>query len=964
MFLVCSSYPALVRSLVRYGSASLVFIGLCHLAAVAQSGKGIIAGRVVDASGAVLQGARVELPVAAVSTVSGNQGQFTFTGLAPGSYSLAISYVGFSPFVQDVTVAAGQVAHVEAVLKVASEKEEIMVTADLPHGEAEALNRERTSDNILNVLPSDVIRSLPNANIADAVGRLPSVTLERDEGEGKYVQVRGTEPRLNNVTVDGINVPAPEATVRQVKLDTIPADIVEAVEVNKTLSANQDADAIGGSVNLVTKTAGELPTLTLEGIGGFTPIVDTRYIGQVDGTFGQRFGAQKKLGILIGASYDYNGRGIDDIEPSPDPNHVIPYYDSMDLREYRYQRTRYGFGGSIDYKLKEGSGLYFHYLYSDFKDYGNKWVYTLNDGGTPQFSTSDREPDYEIGNFAIGGKHEFTNSWLTWEVSLSRGRQGAAAGNPGVSFNYAGNTICNYDQAATTNPNLPQFNPACIAPGSQVFNPSLYQISEFDTTSGITSQVNLQGAVSYAKNYHLGSHFSTFEFGGKVRNSHKGQDAFSGVYDNVGNLPSTGAPPTMNMFLNGFTNPDYYSGDYRIGPVTDYNKLLAFFNANPQLFPLDVPSTIFQSASSNYDLTERVSAAYAMNTIQFGRWRLQTGLRVEATQLNILGYVVTNITDSNGNPLAVVNPQPSNFWYFDAMPNVQLRYALTQDSDIRAVYGRGISRPNPYDLVPYVTEDQTTNPFTISVGNPNLRPEHANNYDLLYEQYLKPFGKIEGGFFYKQLSSPIYYINDPRYVATQYPEFQGDQLSYIINGDNAQLWGLEAAYIQHLGFLPGALSGLGIMANYSWTTSNAGHLPLRPDTPALQRQAPSTWNLSPTYDRGRLSARLGVSYNGASIDQYQWTQCTPAEAQGAGCEDPSNLGPRGPVGDIYFYPHTQVDAQISFRVQKSLTALVQGLNLTNEVFGFYNGSPQYVIQREYYKPTYSFGLRWQPRRED
>ena len=955
MFPVCSFYHALIRSLVRYGLTSILLVALCHLTAVAQGGKGIIAGRVVDATGAVLQGARVELPVAAVSTVSGNQGQFLFTGLAPGSYHLTVSYFGFESFVQDVTVAAGQVARVDAVLKVASKSEEIMVTAELPHGEAEALNRERTSDNILNVLPSDVIRSLPNANIADAVGRLPSVTLERDEGEGKYVQIRGTEPRLNNLTIDGINVPAPEATVRQVKLDTIPADIVEAVEINKTLAANQDADAIGGSVNLVTKTAGELPTLTLEGIGGYTPIVNTRYIGQVDGTVGQRFGANKKLGILFGASYDYNGRGIDDIEPAPDPNFVVPYYDSSDLREYRYRRTRYGFGGSVDYKLKEGSGLYFRYLYSDFKDYGDKWVYTLNDADVPKFSTSSRQPDYEIGSLAIGGKHEFTSSWLTWEISASRGRQGAAAGNPGVDFKYSGNTICNFDQAATTNPHLPQFNPACTAPVSPIFNPSLYYISEFDTTSGITSQVNLQGAATYAKNYHLGSHFSTFEFGGKIRNAHKGQDAYSGVYDNVGNLATTGNPPTMNMFLSGFTNPSYYSGDYRLGPATDYNKLTAFFNANPQIFPLDVPATVFQSASNNYDLTERVSAAYAMNTIQFGRFHLQTGLRIEATQLNILGYVVTNTTDSSGNLLAVVNPKPSNFWYWDPMPSVQLRYALTQNSDIRAVYGRGISRPNPYDLVPYVSEDQTTNPYTVSVGNPNLRPEHANNYDLLYEQYLKPFGKIQGGFFYKQLSAPIYYINDPAYAGTQYPEFLGDQFSYIINGTNAQLWGVEAAYIQHLGFLPGPLSGLGIMANYSWTTSNAGHLPLRPDTAALQRQAPSTWNLSPTYDRGRLSARLGISYNGASIYQYQWANNTT--------EDPANLGPKGPAGDIYFYPHTQVDAQVSFRVQKSLTALVQGLNLTNEVFGFYNGSPIYVIQREYYKPTYSIGLRWQPRTE-
>jgi hypothetical protein len=199
----------------------LWFLALGHLAVVAQVNRGIIAGHVTDASGAVLQGARVELPVAALSTVSGGQGEFSFSGMAPGSYELTISFVGFSKFVGDVTVKDGQVAHVDAVLKVASKNEEIMVTADRPHGEAEAINRQRTADNIIDVLPSDVIRSLPNANVADAIGRLPGVTLERDEGEGKYVQIRGTEPRLNNVTIDGINVPSPEADVRQIKLDTI-----------------------------------------------------------------------------------------------------------------------------------------------------------------------------------------------------------------------------------------------------------------------------------------------------------------------------------------------------------------------------------------------------------------------------------------------------------------------------------------------------------------------------------------------------------------------------------------------------------------------------------------------------------------------------------------------------------------------------------------------------------------------
>ena len=303
--------PAFLRS----AGFALCFLAVCHLVAVGQAIKGIIAGRVTDTTGAVLPGAQITLPVAAVSTVSDSIGEFRFIGMLPGSYKLTVSFVGFESFSTDVTLQAGQVARVNAVLKVASKNEEIMVTADRPHGEAEAINLQRTSDNILDVLPSDVIRSLPNANVADAVGRLPGVTLERDEGEGKYVQVRGTEPRLNNVTVDGVEVPAPEDSVRQVKLDTIPSGIVEAVEVNKTLSANQDADAIGGTVNLRTKTAADMPTVTVEALGGLTPIVNTRYVGEVTTTVGERFGAKKRFGALFSGSYDYNGRGIDDIEP-------------------------------------------------------------------------------------------------------------------------------------------------------------------------------------------------------------------------------------------------------------------------------------------------------------------------------------------------------------------------------------------------------------------------------------------------------------------------------------------------------------------------------------------------------------------------------------------------------------------------------------------------------------------------
>ena len=157
------------------------------------------------------------------------------------------------------------------------------------------------------------------------------------------------------MTIDGIHVPSPE-NVRNVKLDVIPSDLVESIEVSKTLSANQDADAVGGSVNLVTKSAADHPYLSVLGMGGYTPIAGGRRLDQFAGNFGNRFGADKRFGVMIGGSYDFNARGIDDIEPAPSANtlpngNVFLGPSTADLRQYLHNRTRYGVGGGLDYKL-------------------------------------------------------------------------------------------------------------------------------------------------------------------------------------------------------------------------------------------------------------------------------------------------------------------------------------------------------------------------------------------------------------------------------------------------------------------------------------------------------------------------------------------------------------------------------------------------------------------------------------
>jgi len=920
----------------------------------AQSTRGAVAGRVLDSSGAVLQGAQIQLRPGGITLASDAKGEFDFTDVLPGSYKVLISYVGFEPLDTEVTVRAGEIGRVEAVMKVHSLSDQVIVTAERPRGEAESINRTRAADNILQVLPADVITSLPNANVADALGRLPSVTLERDEGEGEYIQVRGTEPRLTNVTIDGITVPSPEPDVRQIRLDVIPADLVESVEINKTLAPNLDGDGIGGSVNLKTKTAGEFPTISLAGLGGYDPILDGRRSDQFGATAGHRFGRDRKLGVLFGGSYDYNGRGIDNFQPAIDPASTFaqPIYDNNTIRDYRYYRNRWGFEGTADYKISDFSSIYFKGLYSNLQDYGDKWYYEPQDSGNPKFYTSSKRPDASISSYSFGGKKQFTSSLFAWEVSASRSYELDSAGNPKADFSWLGAKLnCGYDPADQTDPLVPHFGSGCDAAGSPLENASNWGFKDITISKGLSAQLNLTASAAYSVNYHIGSHFGVLEFGGKFRTGHKYQDSTETVYDGwkTANYP-------MTDFLSTFANNNYLSGNYfggHFGPVSDFTQVETFTLANLSSY-VDGYKTAGDTYPNLFDIIERISAGYIMDTMDFGRLHVVAGVRFEATQMNTLGYNVTlypagssqcALSTGCGVPVPV-NNNPS---YVDALPSLSLRYPLDNESGLRLVYGRGLSRPDAYQLVPYVTEDDSTNPATVAMGNPKLKPEHANNYDLLYERYLKPAGILQAGFFFKQLSDTLISTS---YTATSGP-YQGDLIAQWLNASNAWLYGFEVSYQQRLSMLPGPLKGLGMMANYSWTASQIKGILGRSDSPALQRQAPNSWNISPTYDRGRFSVRVGLAYNGPSIYQYEYQAAS----------DPSALGPKGPSGDIYTLPHLQLDAQASVRLAHGVSMIAYGLNLTNEVFGYYQGSPIFVNQREYYQPTYAMGLRYNLNRE-
>ena len=956
----------------------LLFVGaflcgaLIAFPAAAQEGKGTITGTVKDSSSGVLKGALVELQPTEKRAVSDDQGQFKITDVPAGQYTLTASYVGLTNFTANVTVATGHSASIDAVLNVAGVSDQVVVTGERLQGEAEAINIERTADDIVQVLPLSVISSLPNTNIADAVGRLPSVTLERDEGEGKYLQIRGTEPRLSNFTVNGVNIPSPESNVRNVKLDVMPAALVDRIEVFKTLSASQDADAIGGSVNMVTKTAGDKPTINLNSLGGYTPTQNSRWLDSFDGSVGQRFGEGKKFGVMFGGTYDYNMRGIDDTEPGqgtytfttgPNAGKSIAYVNSQDIREYQYYRTRYGFGTGLDYRLSQASTFYAKGIFSDFRDFGDTWVYSINAPDTPlaqsagittldyingnpgsmQYRHYIRRPDQQIMSFSTGGRHDLSSTLINYEFAVSRSHQYGGFittqfynGPSGVQFNLD-----------TTNPYIPKFS---VQNGVNIYDPSAYSITQQEFINTHTADLSLQGSASVARRYTVGSHLGTFEVGFKVRNSDKNNFSNNPYYTN----PSVNL--TLSQVLSPFTNSGYYGGALHLGPVSDYNKIISLVNANLSSFTFDVGANHLNNDSAFYSGTERVVAGYLMNTISIGNSRLQTGVRFEATNEAYNANQV-NTDPATGNWVSTV-PITGGGSYMNVLPSVQWQYMLPSNTDIRTNYSMAISRPNFSDLVPSVLTGPNNSPPDVTVGNPALKATLANNFDVLVEHFFQPLGILQAGFFYKELADPIYNtaqsLTSGPYFSLCPTNTPNCVLRESVNGPHSHITGIEASWEQRLSFLPGLLNGFGVAANYSYTTSKAsfpaGFSGGRTDQPAMQRQAPNTWNLGFTYDKARFSMRFGVSHNDANIYAYNY--------QATGKDSDPILGLKGPTGDIYLYAHTQYDIQGSYRMYKGLKLVVSGLNLSNEVFGFYQGSPQYPIQREFYKPSVNFGMRW------
>ena len=263
------------KSFTLFGRYLVLFFFLSQ--SLFAQGNSRIEGKVSDAtSGEALPGANIILVGSNLGASSDRFGEYTINNVPVGNYTLKVSYIGYQGFNTQVNVTkANMVVNVDVSLKMSAIKINEVVVNGLLQGQVKALNQQMNSDNIKNVLSQEEMQKFPDMNTAETLQRIPGVTINRSLGEGSFVYVRGTEPRLTQVTVDGQKIPSSQEDARYIDLGIINSSQLASIEVTKTLTPDMDANAIGGTVNLVTRSPfdQEKSTVKLD-LGGGYEVID------------------------------------------------------------------------------------------------------------------------------------------------------------------------------------------------------------------------------------------------------------------------------------------------------------------------------------------------------------------------------------------------------------------------------------------------------------------------------------------------------------------------------------------------------------------------------------------------------------------------------------------------------------------------------------------------------------------
>ncbi len=805
---------------------------------------------------------------------------------------------------------------------------EPIVVEGVRQGQARALNLQKTADNIKSVVAADLIGRFPDPNTAEAVQRAPGISVERDQGEGRYVLIRGTEPRLTSVTINGEQIPAPEGAVRQVALDVIPADQLASIEVHKALTPDMDADGIGGAVNLTTKGAYDMQTTFKTSLAtGYNSLVSgANFQGAL--TYGKRVGPEGAFGYLFSGSYYRTSRGSDNNEfkwgTEAFGGRDASVLEDFQLRDYLIIRERTGLSGTIDYRYDDRSSLYLRGIFNRFGDQefqrrlrlrfdkGDYDSQTQVSGARVERKLKNRYEEQDIYSLKAGGRHAFSTLDLDYSASYSYARE-KEPGRQDITFEQKKVDLA-YD---ISDPRYPTYS---VANGKDLLDPGAFSFKELELEDNLTWERNFMARLDLEAPYTLNAFPGALRLGGKARLKNKVRE------NNFRLLDGYDGDLTIQDVAGDFESRPMHNGRYTIGKSPDPDLVGRLYQTDKARFEEDVGESRVKTDPGNYESSEDVYAAYAQTRLSLGKWTVLVGARYERTDLVYTGNEV--VLDEGGDYLSTQPVQGRNTYGY-LFPMTHLRYALDGNTHLRLAWTRSLARPNFFDLTPYRLVNREDE--ELKRGNVDLKPTTAANLDVLFEHYFSSVGLISGGVFYKRLNDYIYI----RVFEEAGGTFDGFEVVQPQNGGKADLFGFELTWQQQFTFLPDMLNGFGIYANYTYTHSEADIID-RSAKPTLPGQTTHIGNLALSYEKYGFSGRAALNVHGKYIH---------------------SLG-EAAADDIYYDRHVQLDLSASQRIRPKVRLFVELINLTDTPLRFYQGSANRPIQQEFYSWWGHVGLRF------
>lgn len=906
--------------------------------------RGVISGKVTDEDNLSLPGASIYIESLMLGTASDNAGNFRLLNVPAGNYTITVSYIGYKLVTKSVQIVGGQTTSLGRISLDAGVTmgQEVVILGDRLKGQARALNQQRTNYNITNIVAADQIGRFPDANIGDAVKRIPGVTIQNDQGEARDIIIRGLAPQLNSVMLNGVRIPSAEGNNRRVQMDLIPADMIQTIEVSKAVTPDMDGDAIGGAVNLVTRSAPNGLRISGTLASGYNflthkPIWTGSFI------IGNRF-LNNKLGIILSTSYNNHNFGSDNIEAEWErTDNGEDYLAEFQQRTYNVQRIRRSTSVALDYKIAENHTIYLKGIYNWRDDWENRFRTKVsidpeldaNDNLTGNYTARFRRQtkggidndrvqnrrleDQRQASLMLSGEHLLGSKIkLTWDGSVSR----ASEQRPHERY-------IRYqvkDVPVNINISNPEF-PIATATNASDVGFANYEFSEMLEENQFTYQNDIAARIDLELPVFSGVNKSTLKLGARIRNKEKVRDNRYDEYESTGaGFDNMSLVPVKDMSRDFLAGTQYKAGFYAS------SEFLGGLNFNDAAL-FDKSDKLEEYVPGNYQSTENITAAYAMYTQNIGsKFSFIAGLRVENTDLTSKGFEIDVETAATAADIQEVNGTQN---YTNFLPALHLRYNLSKNTILRAAWTNTIARPNFFDLVPFREINSDENVLTI--GNPALNPTTAMNFDFMGEHYFKSIGLVSGGIFYKDIKNFIYTQELSNYTdPTSGNTF--DDFKKPLNGNSATLLGFELSFQRQLDFLPGILKGLGVYVNYTYnqsTTEGFGGDNRTTDV-KLPGTAPHMVNASLSFETKKLVLRASFNFTDSYIDE---------------------LG-KNEFYDRYYDRQMFVDLNGSYAFTKKLRFFFEINNLTNQPLRYFQGVSSRTMQAEWYNVRFNAGLKF------